>query len=630
MEKLCKLLLSTTILSLAVSTIHACPMSCDCGLYRTIKCNQVTSLEQISADIPKDTNVLEITNGKFYSMKETDFTNMPSKSLLQLKVTNGQLAEIQPNTFNKLTGLQVLDLSGNALQQISSPDLLKTMFYLQTVDLSDNSLNDLPSGVFSAQSNLQELRIAGNKNIRNLRGPSFQGARSLLKFLASGCSIRTLENDLFSAISSVHTLDLSFNQIQSLPNTDSFRLLRNLRNLTLQGNQISALNDGQFAGMDLDILDLSNNVISTVSANAFMYLAGVRNLDLSNNKIHTLPGYVFQPIASEVYTLKLNDNRALMKLPAEIFSGMRKMNSLNLSSCAIESLKEEHFQQDFNTRQIDISNNWIKYLPQSFIEKIKYMQHVKIVNNPWHCDCNIRPLHGWLQYPQASTTLYCTDKPIMGFQANCPAPRCSSPKILENRDISRLMPNDFEECENTGASSAAPVSIIVGVLAGLVAMVIIILIIACCLYRRHKRGDPLLCYEPAESDDVEKKQKKLKKKQNNDRELKTVEKIKKYKKEPKGGRGDRDYYREKKENRRIDPDSSSLNESDKSFVVRNFFHSMMPDPDGASEGTHSQSMARKDSVESLSQSGYGYNSRPGSRHSSQYSLNAGYKIESAV
>lgn len=603
----------------------ACPMNCNCGLYRHVKCSRISSIQSISADIPSDTLELEITDGTFYSLRDADFVEMPAKSLQELRLTNGQLTDIQPNAFNTLKGLQVLDLSGNSLQQISTQDLFSSLLYLQTIDLSDNNLNDLPSGMFSAQSNLQELTIARNKNIRNLRGPSFQGLRSLKKFLASGCNIRTLENDLFSAISSIHTLDLSYNQIQSLPNTDSFRLLRSLRNLTLTGNQISALTDDQFAGMDLDILDLSNNLISTVSPNAFMYLVGVRNLDLSHNKIHSLSGYVFQPIASEVYSLKLNDNQALIKLPKDIFSGMRNMNILNLSSCSIELLSEEHFLQDFDTRQIDISNNWLKFLPNSFIEKAKFMQHIKLTNNPWHCDCMIRPLHSWLQYPQASTALYCTNKPPMGFSANCPEPRCSSPPDRKNRDISRLMPNDFRDCDNTGASSAAPVSIIVGVLAGLVAMVIIILIIACCLYRRHKRGDPLLCYEPAESEEVEPKKKKQK-----NHELKSVEKIKKYKKEPKGGRGDRDYYREKKENRRIDPESSSLNESDKSFVVRNFFHSMMPDPDGASEGTHSQSMTRKDSIESLSQSGYGYNSRPGSRHSSQYSLNAGYKIESAV
>ncbi|XP_045193279.2 leucine-rich repeat-containing protein 15-like [Mercenaria mercenaria] len=625
MEMLQKLLLIVAIVTqMSTWLVYTCPTNCNCAQYRTVTCSQVSSLKNIGPDIPKDTNKFEVREGQFYNLQESDFADMPASSFLQLKLTNGQLTDIQQYTFKAMTRLQILDLSNNALQQISSPDLFKPLSYLQLVDLSGNRLNDLPSGLFASQSNLQELRIAGNTNIRNLRGPSFQGVTSLVKLLASGCSISTLENDLFSAISSIRTLDLSYNQIKSLPNTDSFRLLQKLQNLTLQGNQISALNDGQFAGMDLDTLDLSKNLIATISPNAFMYLSGVGNLDLSGNRIHSLPAYVFQPISSKVYNLKLNNNHVLINLPPEIFNGMHKMNTLNLSSCAIKLLSEEHFQQVPSLRQIDLSNNWLKYLPQSFFDKAMYMQHVKLANNPWNCDCLIKPLHNWLQNPQSSNIIYCTEVPEMGFRGNCQSPKCSSPQNLVNRDISRLLPNDIEDCIKTGTSSSAPVGIIVGVLAGLVVVVIIILIVACYLYRRHKRGDPLICYEPAKDEEVEKKKKKK------HRELKAVQGVRKLSREPKGGRGDRDYYREKKENRKIDAESSSLNESDKSFVVRNFFHSMMPDPDGHSEGTHSQSMARKDSIDSLSQSGYGYNSRPGSRHSSQYSLNAGYKIESAV
>lgn len=623
MKKLQIFLLAVAIVVDMSSYVYTCPTNCKCE-YRTVSCTQVSSLKTIAPQIPKDTNRLDIVGGTFFDVKESDFTEMPVKNFVQLRLSNGQLSEVQHNAFGALTGLQILDLSGNTLQQISNPDIFKSLFYLQTVDLSNNRLTDLPNGLFVSQSNVYLLNIAGNKDMRNLRGLSFQGLRSLSKLIASNCGIRTLENDLFSAISSVHTLDLSYNQLQSLPSSDGFRSLRKLRNFTLQGNKISALNDGQFANMDLEILDLSRNLIATVSPNSFMYLKGVLRLDLSYNKIHNLPEYVFQPISSTVYDLKLNNNHALIKLPPTLFNGMRKMNALNLSSCAIDELSGEHFQQDFSLRQIDISNNWLKYLPQSFIDKSMYMQYVRLVNNPWECNCMIKPLQNWLQNPQSSSIIYCAGQPQMGIRANCPSPKCTSPSHLANRDISMLMHNDVEDCVKTGSSSSAPVGIIIGVLAGLIVIAILILIVACYLYRRHKRGDPLMCYEPAQTEDDEKKKKKK------NRELKAVQGVKKLKREPKSGRGDRDYYREKKENRKIDAESSSLNESDKSFVVRNFFHSMMPDPDGHSEGTHSQSMTRKDSIDSLSQSGYGYNSRPGSRHSSQYSLNAGYKIESAV
>ena len=53
-----------------------------------------------------------------------------------------------------------------------------------------------------------------------------------------------------------------------------------------------------------------------------------------------------------------------------------------------------------------------------------------------------------------------------------------------------------------------------------------------------------------------------------------------------------DYYMEKKDRRSIDPDIGSLNESDKSYVVRNYFSSMLPDPEAVSRGTPSMTKNR--------------------------------------
>jgi Leucine-rich repeat (LRR) protein len=617
----------------------------------------VPELKQIIADTPTDMSILNIDGGLFTNIMDTDFSDRPLKQLTALQVKNTQLQEIYSNAFtqmnalstldlqgnriltiqaNALLGLnrlEMLDLSNNAMRQIPSADMLKQFYYLKTLDLSNNFLSDFPNGMFVSQSNLQELRIEQNKNIVNLRGPSFQGLRTLRKFLASGCSIQTLENDLFQVLSSVDTLDLSANQLRSLPNTDSFRLLYNLRNLTLSANQIEALVDGQFANLDLDVLDLSKNIISSISPNAFIYMKGVRQLDLSGNKIHNLPSFVFQPIASEINILKLNDNRALINLPGEIFKGMQKMRELNLSSCAIQSIDEDLFQQVFSLRHIDISNNWLQNLPQSFIDKANYMQHVKIENNPWNCDCYIQPLLTWLQDPRTSTILYCTEiyNTPMGFNANCPKPKCSVPGNLVNMAIGSLSTGELKQCEKIGESTDSSMTgVIIGIVAGLVVVALIIIIVACCLYRRHQRGQPLLCFQHPDYSGRQDRKQNSKPSHDKHKEYQgDYQGVRHYKKEPKMRKGaSKDYYEEKKQKRRIDADSSSLNESDKSFVVRNFFHSMIPDPDGASEGT--QSMTRKDSQESLSQSGIGYGSRRGSRCSSQYSVNAGLNIESAV
>ncbi|KAL4234539.1 hypothetical protein ACF0H5_006182 [Mactra antiquata] len=598
--------------------VAGCPSYCECGSY-TVTCNSVpaTSLKDLSQDIPLSTSVLEIRGGLFYSITGADFDLLRATQLTELKITDGQLRDIQNAAFIKMPSLRVLMLNNNQISSIQS-SAFRGLKQLQTIDLSNNRLGSIPDSFFTDQTNLRSLSIAGNKNINNLRGASFQGLRNLRTFLATGCSIRTFENDFFPSISTVDTLDLSHNDVQSLPNSANFKQMSSLRNLTLQGNKLTSLIDSQFAEMDLDVLDLSSNMIGTVTPNAFMYLR-VRNLDLSNNALQTLPEYLFQPISSELYSLKLNHNRQLTTLPSNIFDGMTKMQVLNISNCALETLHNELFQQIFVLRDIDLSNNRLKYVSQSLLDRSNYLQTIGLTNNPWHCDCKIKPFQSWLQVPYSSSKLYCGPYNRAGFNMNCPKPKCSTPVSLMFREIATLMEDDLGECENVGESRGSmSINIIAGIIAGaLLVIVIIVVIIACCVYQRKKRGQALPCYDPDEQLSKNKKREKTKAK-----EIKAKAKKSKEKRN-KGG-----YYEEKKERRNIDPEVGSLNESDKSFVVRNYFHSMNPDPDAASDGT--QSMTRKGSQESLSQSGYGYGSRHGSRHSSQYSLNAGYKIESAV
>lgn len=585
--------------------------------------------------MPPNTEILIINRGSMHQLSVTDFQEIPTaKDIRTLEITNGALQQISNSALSRLTSLrqlilrnnniqvieryafsglqdlEILDLSNNQIPSPSSSDLLQPLERVLKIDLSNNRINSFPNEFFAHHYRLQELNIEGN-SIYNLRGTPFRGARSLRKLFAGHCSISTIENDFFPAVNSLEMLDLTSNEINSLPNTGAFAQLRGLRNLTLKGNSIYSLVEDQFSYLNLDVLDLSKNIISTVNPNTFRYVQGLRELDLSYNNIQSLPSYIFQPIAQSLYQLRLNNNIKLLHLPDEIFSGVEKLFELNVSSCSLKEFSEDHFRSLTSIKLVDVSNNALQSLPQSFIDRINInAMSVNLDNNKWQCDCMIKPLRTWLQLSNPGSRLYCKHQTVNSF--TCALPQCVTPASLAGKDIVLLSDQDLGKCETTGAVASQETGVILGAVFGAIGgviLIIVIVIVVMCLYRRRKRGDPLFCVGKQEDERQYRKsgREKAIAKRNSKREK---------------------YYEEKKERRNVDPEIGSITESDKSFMIRNYFHSMNSEPDAVSDIT--QSMTRKNSVESLSQSGYGYGSRRGSRQSSQYSLNAGYKIESAV
>ena len=629
MDELLLLLLTMTALS---SFVYSCPLSCSCDVYlKKTTCQGVNSLETIAKDVPISTATLIIDQSSFTSVRQSDFAKLPSKQISSLAITRGSLDEIFDSAFaeiafsllsldlkenriraiggrafNGLQNLQELDLSRNILTYFPQ-DIFKPLSALKVLNLGYNKFsNNFPNNLFSAQSNLQTLTLDGNSLV-SLKASMFQGLKNLQVLNVHNCAIKTMNNDVFLHITMLTNLDLSFNQLYSLPPAESLSNLRNLRNLTLLGNTLSVVGQDQFNGLSIDTLDLTRNKINQLHPDAFRGMVKVRYLLLSENNLVSLPEKIFKPIGAELYSLKLSGNRGLYALPDKVFDDLQQIRELNMSYCGLKRLQDQQFVQVFTLQQVDLSYNRLEYLPSSLLDRANFMTQLKLEGNPWNCDCLIKPFRNWLKDPRSAAIMGCQYSSMSYYNGNgCRKPTCSTPTRHMYQDISILTDNDLSDsCEKIGASrSSVQLEVIIGIVAAIILIILLIVLCACCLYRRHKRGEPLLCTDTTEH--VVTKEAKPKKR----KEFKRNE-----------------YFEEKKEKRRIDADSSSLNESDKSFIVRNYFHSMVPDPDTESQGTI-QSMARKDSIESLSQ--YEYGSRHGSRHSSQYSLNTAYRIESAV
>ncbi|VDI05457.1 Hypothetical predicted protein [Mytilus galloprovincialis] len=97
------------------------------------------------------------------------------------------------------------------------------------------------------------------------------------------------------------SLDLSDNDISTIA-ANAFQDLISFESLKLNGNTIISLQVGLFSNnINLRKIDLSDNDISTISANAFVDLVSLESLVLRNNDISTISANVFGDLVSLKY-----------------------------------------------------------------------------------------------------------------------------------------------------------------------------------------------------------------------------------------------------------------------------------------------------------------------------------------
>ncbi|XP_058465377.1 uncharacterized protein LOC131438953 [Malaya genurostris] len=194
-------------------------------------------------------------------------------SAKQVDLHGNLLESFDALTLQSLTGLQVLNLSYNLLQE----DVLRSIRNLQlkTVDLTYNQLT-----VVSVPSSVTTF-IAKRNKLHHIVIPS--------------------NNALLE-------LHLPMNQLESL---NELKNIRNLVSLDLSCNRIRALDLGILSQVpSLATLNLANNFINVLSLN--VKLPNLRHLDLSNNILTVMDG-AFSNIP-KLTELHLQNNKIVMAI----------------------------------------------------------------------------------------------------------------------------------------------------------------------------------------------------------------------------------------------------------------------------------------------------------------------------
>ena len=175
--------------------------------------------------------------------------------------------------------------------------------------------------------------------------------------------LTALPADVFSGLTALRSILLSYNQLESLPD-NVFSGLSELRQIAMTSNRLSRLPDGIFSGISrLSTISLANNQITSLAANAFSGLSSLQTLLLGGNELTSLPADVFSGLSGLEF-LGLSSNE-LTSLRSDVFSGLSALQRLFLGSNQLTSLPDGLFVGLTELRLVKLYYNTVDPLPIS-------------------------------------------------------------------------------------------------------------------------------------------------------------------------------------------------------------------------------------------------------------------------
>ncbi|XP_013916335.1 PREDICTED: tsukushin [Thamnophis sirtalis] len=233
----------------------------------------------VPVPIPLDTTYLDLSSNRLEAVNQSMLTGPGYTTLVGLDLSDNKISTVDPTTFSRLRYLESLDLSHNSLGVI--PEDCFSQSPLGEVDLSNNVLLEVTLNVFAFKGQGKPINV-------------------------------DLSNNLISRVSRV-----------------SDKPVPNIQSLNLSGNRLTSIPDLQ--GIPLRYLNLDGNPVSTVEKDAFLGLKGLTHLSLSGiQHLLDISPFGFKDL-SALQVLDLSNNPNMKFLNPKVFYSLSSLQELNLT-----------------------------------------------------------------------------------------------------------------------------------------------------------------------------------------------------------------------------------------------------------------------------------------------------------
>ena len=229
-----------------------------------------------------------------------------------LELNRNRLVEIPGLSFHGLRNVRVLKLRRNSLIY-----LMDGAFYgldsIQQLYLDRNQVVTVNKGWLYGLTKLQQLSLAHN-HVDYIEDDGWDFCTSLWELNLQGNQLEIVERNMLRRLPSLTHLDLRDNLISHIDASDSFKEVSSLKQLLLDGNQLSHTVEDTPAPFkhlnNLETLSLARNWIKSVGNQALVGLQSLHHLDLSSNVISSVQENPFSELP-HLQSLLLNSSSLL-------------------------------------------------------------------------------------------------------------------------------------------------------------------------------------------------------------------------------------------------------------------------------------------------------------------------------
>lgn len=301
-------------------------------------------LTQLRKLFLEENNIVVINSGIFSSLEKLEI----------LRLDGNKIEDVHNTSFENLVSLEELYLRDNHLDEIPSLLFSKTT-KLRVLDLSDNLIEYIHDGTFTHLRNLELLSLAKNR-IRTLQSFSLSGLVNLKELGLRSNKLSVLRaTDLDAVRFSLRELDLSSNILSTLT-SNVFRGMGNLVNLNISENNVELINDSAFFGLSLDKLLLNSNKLTQLWRSSFRGVQRIAYLDFSSNEISRIETGAFDSFNEFIFVLDLTRNK-LTKLQYGMVRELKSLQVLRLAHNEIDEVVNTAMKDLTNLQELDIGKN---------------------------------------------------------------------------------------------------------------------------------------------------------------------------------------------------------------------------------------------------------------------------------
>lgn len=229
--------------------------------------------------------------------------------LKNLNLQDNDLSEVPVDSLRNLKALVLLDLTRNRISVV--PDgAFETLNKLHTLKLSDNNVTLAPESLRGLESSLKNLNLKGT---RQKDVPEAIREMKTLAFLdLSQNSIRELpssedgEDKSFEGLNSLTALNLERNLIQNLGENAFQGVKKTLSSLSLLNNLLPDFpTDAMKSLKELRVLDIGFNLLTDLPTDSFLGNPSITLLALDGNPLATIPYGALQHLNNTLRGLSL-------------------------------------------------------------------------------------------------------------------------------------------------------------------------------------------------------------------------------------------------------------------------------------------------------------------------------------